>query len=81
MKIDPKDFDPIVIQRKLREMGIDMATLERVAKTIEKEIPELKAVLRKHAGKESFESGVEGAYEEIKNIFDHDEVLPDDKEK
>ena len=81
--IDPKDLnlDPIAIKRKMRELGIDMATLEKVAKTIEKEVPELQSVLRKQSREKGFEGGVESAYKEVQDIFDHDEVTPDGEEK
>ena len=75
---DPKDIDPVAVKKKLKEMGIDMATLEKVAKVIEEEVPELKGVLEKQALKKSSEGNVDKAYNEIKDIFDHNKDAPDD---
>jgi NACalpha-BTF3-like transcription factor len=67
---DPKNMSPEQIKKKLDELGIDMATLEKAA-TVISEIPELKAVFEKHAGKEGFKGNVEDIHKEVEDIFDH----------
>lgn len=77
---DPKDIDPKVTKKQLDALGIDMATLERVAKTL-MDIPELKGVFEKQALKKGSEGNVDKAYNEVKDIFDHNEDAPDGDKK
>lgn len=79
--VNPKDLDVKAVQKKLKELGIDMATLERVAHIIEDQVPELKTVLNKQAGKKGFESTIDGLYEDVKDVFDNDHEATPDGEK
>lgn len=79
MTIPPFKLDPASVKQKLKELGIDTATLIKVAGVVEKEVPELQTILRKHSNKEGFESNVEKIYEEVNDIFDHDKDTPDEK--
>lgn len=74
---DPKDIDQAAVKAKLKELGIDMTTLNKVASVIEKEVPELRNVLKKQSFKKGFKTSVDKAYEEVEDIFDHNEDTPD----
>ena len=76
---DPKDIDIELTKKQLKDMGIDMATLEQAAKVM-MDIPGLREIFENQPLKKGTKGNVDKLYEETKDIFDHKDT-PDGSEK
>ena len=58
------------IMKQLKEQGIDFATVEEMAKSLE-DNPALRKAYEDNLGKEGFNETIDELSEKIKNLFNH----------